>query len=160
MQRRHELSDEQWERISILLPAERGAMGPPSKSHRVMVNAMLWIVRTGAPWRDLPERFGPWKSVYTRFSRWQRRGVWQRVFETIASDQDGETYMIDATIVRAHQDSAGAQKKVASKPSELRGADSPQRFTFVWTPSEILSSSNSPRVNGTTTSLLKGSRRT
>ena len=151
MPRRHELSDEQWERIVGLLPPERGAMGPPSKSHRTMLNAMLWIVRTGAPWRDMPERFGPWKSVNTRFARWQRRGVWKRVLDELARDQDVETYMIDATIVRAHQDSAGAQKKTDPKPSVRRAAGSPQRFTLAWTPSEIPSSSNSPKGNATIT---------
>jgi transposase len=150
MQKRHELSDAQWDRIAGLLPAERGVMGPPSKPNRTMVNAMLWVVRTGAPWRDLPERFGPWKSVYTRFSRWQRRGVWKRVFDQLARDQDTETYMIDATIVRAHQDSAGAQKKVGRKPSAPPGEDSPQRFMLAWTPWGIPSSLNSPKDSATT----------
>ena len=151
MPRRHELSDEQWERISGLLPPERGAMGPPSKSHRTMVNAMLWIVRTGAPWRDLPERFGPWQSVYTRFARWQKRGMWKHIFDELAREQDAETYMIDATIVRAHQDSAGAQKKAERRPSEPRAEASPQRFTLVWTPLETPSSLSSPKGSATTT---------
>jgi transposase len=151
MSRRHELSDEQWQRIAGLLPLERGAMGPPSKSNRTMANAMLWIVHTGAPWRDLPERFGPWKSVYTRFTRWQARGVWKHVLDELARDRDGETYMIDATIVRAHQDSAGAQKKAVRKPSDPRAAGSPQRFTLAWTPSEILSNSSSPKGSDTIT---------
>jgi transposase len=74
-----------------------------------MVNAMLWIVRTGAPWRDLPRYYGPWKSVYTRYSRWTKQGVWQGALDEIAKNFDGEAWMIDATIVRAHQDSAGVK---------------------------------------------------
>ena len=160
MQRRHELSDERWERIAALLPPERGAMGPPSKSNRTMVNAMLWIVHTGAPWRDLPERFGPWKSVYTRFSRWQRRGVWKHIVDELARDQDGETYMIDASIVRAHQDSAGAQKKTGHRPSGRHAEGSPQRFTLVWTPSATQSSSSSLKGSVTTTRSQRRSSQT
>ena len=79
--------------------------------------------RAGIPWRDLPERFGDWKIVYQRFSRWAKSGVFERIFKQLASDHDNEYMMIDATIVRAHQHSAGARKKTASKRSADRAAD-------------------------------------
>ena len=74
-----------------------------------MVNGMLWVLGTGAPWRDMPEHYGPWKSVYTRYSRWTDQGIWQRVLDEVAKDFDDSVWMIDATIVRAHQDSAGVK---------------------------------------------------
>ena len=112
MGRRHEVSDEQWERLKSLLPPEKsGKQGRPAKSNRLMLNGILWVLRTGAPWRDLPTRFGPWRTVYSRFRRWTQRGVWTAVFEELSKDRDDETFIIDATIVRAHQDATGAQKK-------------------------------------------------
>jgi transposase len=75
-----------------------------------MVNAMVWVVRSGAPWRDLPAHYGPWKSVYTRFSRWVRKGVWRQVLDELAKDADSIAYMVDATVVRVHQDAQGARK--------------------------------------------------
>lgn len=159
MQRRHELNDSQWERIAALLPPMTGAMGPPSKSNRNMINAMVWIVRTGAPWRDLPERFGPWKSVYSRFSRWQKRGILKVVFDALCIDQDTETYMIDATIMRAHQDASGAQKKTVRKLSALRAVVSQPNFTRVLMHSETQSNLNLQRASGTTMLLPKRSRR-
>lgn len=101
-----------------------------------MLEAMVWILRTGAPWRDLPKHFGPWKSVYTRFRRWAQQGIWTRVLEKFAEQQDGESYLIDATIVRAHQDATGA-KKGDPKPSAIHEEDPPQRFMLLWTPSDI-----------------------
>lgn len=76
-----------------------------------MLEGMLWILRTGAPWRDLPSAYGPWESVYTRFSRWSASGVLARLFEALARERDDEGFLIDATIVRAHQDASGAAKK-------------------------------------------------
>jgi putative transposase len=78
-----------------------------------MLEAMLWVLRTGAPWRDLPSAYGSWKSVYTRFSRWSSQGVLARLFEALALERDAEGYLIDATIVRAHQDASGAAKEGA-----------------------------------------------
>jgi transposase len=80
-----------------------------------MLEAMLWILRTGAPWRDLPPEYGSWRTVYTRFSRWSQKDVLRRVFDKLAQEHDGEGYMIDGTIVRAHQDAAGAPKKAGNK---------------------------------------------
>lgn len=109
------LRDDQWDRIQDLLPGKASDRGVTAKDNRLFVEAVLWIARTGAPWRDLPAEFGPWNSVYRRFSRAAKRGVWQRVFEVLADDADFEQVLLDATVVRAHQHAAGAQKKRATK---------------------------------------------
>jgi len=96
---------------------------------------MLWILRTGAPWRDLPSAYGPWESVYTRFSRWSKAGVLGRLFEALACDLDGEGFLIDATIVRAHQDASGAAKKGVPNKSGPLAVVRPRRSTPSSTPS-------------------------
>jgi transposase len=83
MLRRHALSDEQWERIKDLLPGRPGTPGRPASDNRLFVDAVLWIGKTGAPWRDLPERFGDWNSAWRRFDRWARQGVWEAVFDAL-----------------------------------------------------------------------------
>jgi transposase len=121
--RRYALRDDQWERIEGLLPGRSGHVGVTAKDNRLFVEAVLYRYRAGIPWRDLPERFGPWKNVHTRFGRWAKAGVWERVFRHLASDADDEYAMIDSTIVRAHQHSAGAVKKgVATRRSGAAGA--------------------------------------
>jgi transposase len=109
--RRFGLRDDQWERIKNLLPGREGSVGVTAADNRQFVEAVLYRYRTGMPWRDLPERFGDGTKVHLRFSRWAKSGVWQRVFQHLAADADNEYAMIDSTIVRAHQHSAGAQKK-------------------------------------------------
>ena len=108
--RRYGLRDDQWERIKHLLPGQPGWVGVTAADNRLFVEAVLYRYRAGIPWRDLPERFGDGVKVHRRFSRWAHAGVWQRVFEHLASEADNEYAMIDSTIVRAHQPSAGAQK--------------------------------------------------
>jgi len=113
--RRYGLRDDQFARIEHLLPGRPGHVGRNSAlGNRLFVEAVIWKFRSGAPWRDLPERFGAWKNIHTRFSRWAKSGVWESLFKTLADDPDNEYAMIDATIVRAHQHSAGAHKKGAS----------------------------------------------
>ena len=107
--RRHELSEEQWRRIEHLLPGRHGHVGVTAKNNRNFVNAVFWIARTGAPWRDLPERYGDWKNTHRRFSRWAEKGVWEGVFAELSADADLEWLMIDSTISRAHQHAAGAK---------------------------------------------------
>ena len=98
--------------------------------NRLFVEAVIWKFRSGAPWRDLPERFGDWKNTHKRFSRWAASGVWESLFKALADDTDNEYAMFDATIVRAHQHSAGARKKGAwAKPSAARGAALRQNST-------------------------------
>jgi len=101
-----------------------------------MLEGMLWILRTGAPWRDLPSAYGPWESVYTRFSRWSASGVLARLFEALARERDDEGYHVDATIVRAHQDATGAAKKGGRRKSAVRAEVRPPRSTRSSTPSE------------------------
>ena len=110
--RRFELSDEQWVRIEGMLPGKAGDPGRAGEDNRLFLDAVLWIARTGAPWRDLPERFGLWNSVFRRFGRWSKKGVWQRVCEAL-QDLDQEWLMVASMIVRSHVHAAGASKKVA-----------------------------------------------
>nr|WP_236721118.1 IS5 family transposase [Paraburkholderia phytofirmans] len=105
------LRDDQYERVALQLPGKSGDRGRTAADNRDFVEAVLWIARTGSPWRDLPEEFGLWNSVYKRFSRWSRAGVWHTVFAELAADADFEEVFIDSTIVRAHQHAAGAPKK-------------------------------------------------
>jgi transposase len=103
---RHAISDANWDRIKDRLPGRPGLHGKAAKDNRLFVDAVLWIAQTGAPWRDLPERFGHGNSVGRRFDRWARKGVWQRVFEAL-QDPDLEWLILDSTVVRAHQHAAG-----------------------------------------------------
>ena len=111
---RQVLTDTQWERIAPLLPAPKRGR-PYCTAHRVTVEAILWIARTGAPWRDLPERFGKWGTVYQRFRRWTHAGVFQAVFDSLAADLDLEVAMVDGTFVKVHQHAAGAPKEDARR---------------------------------------------
>ena len=114
---RYWLKEGQFERIESLLPGKRSDPGRTAGNNRLFVEGVLWIARTGAPWRDLPSEFGLWNSAYQRFSRWSRQGIWHRVFAHLAGDADFEEVFVDSTIVRAHQHAAGAAKKTATKPS-------------------------------------------
>ncbi len=97
--RRHEITDDSWNRIKNLLPGKQGDPGVTAKDNRQFVNAVLWIAKTGAPWRDLPERFGNWNSVWRRFDRWARKRVWERVFREL-QDPDLEWLLLDSTVIR------------------------------------------------------------
>ena len=103
---RYELSTEQWKRIKNLLPGKVGDRGRTAVDNRNFVNAVLWILRSGARWSDMPEeRYGKYKSVHKRFIRWTQKGIWEKVFKHLATDRDNEYLMIDSTIVKAHQTS-------------------------------------------------------
>jgi transposase len=120
MRRRHEISDADWDRIANLLPGQPGQHGGIAQDNRRFVNAVLWIARTGAPWRDLPQRFGRWNSIWRRFDRWAAQGVWTRVMDALR-DPDLEWLILDSTAVRAHPCAAGAKKKgmaAAASPSK------------------------------------------
>ena len=126
--RRFGLRDDQWDRIKDLLPGREGSVGVTAADNRLFVDAVLYRVlyryRTGVPWRDLPEHFGDPINVHRRFSRWAKSGVWERVFEHLTADADNEYAMIDSTIVRAHQHSAGAKKKTTrTRQSAARAVD-------------------------------------
>ena len=120
---RKQLRDEQWKQIWGLLPGKPGDPGRSGTDNRMFVEAVLWIARTGSPWRDLPEEFGRWNSAYQRFARWSRTGVWHRVFATLGRQRDFREVFIDSTIVRAHQHAAGAPKKTVRRPSAARAQD-------------------------------------
>ena len=120
---RHELTDDQFAKLAPLLPPERPATGRPNHDHRRILNGILWRLKTGAPWRDVPVRYGKWDTVYSRFRRWQRSGVWARVLAALQADADArgeldwDLHSVDGTVVRAHQHAAGAKKGAAIKPS-------------------------------------------
>ena len=117
--KRYEISNREWERIKNKLPAERtGKRGRPAKNNRIMLNRMLWIARTGAQWREMPECYGPWQSVYARFRKWQKDGVWEEIFHTLSSDADMENLSIDSTMAKAHQSTNGGFKKGRKNPLE------------------------------------------
>jgi len=114
--RRLDVTDAQWQRLEPLLPPEKPRTGRPNHDHRRVVSGMLWIHRTGAPWRDLPERYGPVGTVSSRFYRWCRAGVWDRILCALQAEADArgeidwDLHFVDATIVRAHQHAAGARR--------------------------------------------------
>jgi transposase len=115
MRHRGELTDQEWERLEPLLPPEQPQRGRPNIDHRRIINGIVWRERTGAPWRDLPERYGPWSTVYGRFWRWREGGIWDRIFAAVQqqADADGEVdwsvHFVDGSVIRAHQHAAGAK---------------------------------------------------
>jgi transposase len=119
--RRFELTDEQFQRIEHLLPGKPGDPGATARDNRLFMDAVLWIARTGAPWPDLPERFGKYDAAYQRFNRWAKSGVLARIMEALGGDADLENLLIDSTVVRAHQHAAGAEKKRLCSESRLKG---------------------------------------
>ena len=110
-----ELTDAQWEKLRPLLPPQKPRTGRPANDHRTVINGILWILRSGSPWRALPERYGSWKTVSSRFYRWQRAGLWDRVLAAFRRRADAEgrldwtLHVVDSTVVRAHQHAAGAK---------------------------------------------------
>ena len=110
---RYELSDVQWERIKDFLPGRTEHVGRTAMDNRLFVNGVLWVLRSGAHWHDLPDRYGKYKSVHKRFSRWATSGVWEKVFQQLVGDRKNQYLMIDSTIVRAHQQAATGRKKGA-----------------------------------------------
>ena len=129
---RGELTNEQWAQLAPLLPPEKPKTGKPNKDHRAVLNGILWKLRTGAPWGDLPERYGPWSTVYSRFWRWQRAGVWDRLFAAVqrqadaAGQLDWAVHFVDGTVIRAHQHAAGA-KGGTRPPRRSAGAKAASR---------------------------------
>jgi transposase len=116
------LSDEQWARVAPLLPGKVGDPGRSGANNRLFLEAVLWIARAGAPWRDLPEHFGKWNSVFQSFRRWARKGVFARLFEIMSADPDFEYAMIEGTIVRVHQHGTGAKGGLKIRPLGVRVA--------------------------------------
>jgi transposase len=127
--RRHALTDREWTLLEPLLP-RRSRTGRPPKDHRTIIDALLWLGKTGAPWRDLPERFGPWRTVATRFYRWTRSGLWDRLLAELrriadaAGGIDWEVHMVDGTSVRAHRCAAGGKGGGSARRWAARAAAS------------------------------------
>ena len=123
---RFDLSDEEWALLEPLMPKSR-------KSARVddfkIMNAIFYVLRTGMPWRDLPDRYGPYTTAYNRFNRWSRRGVWKRMFDTLASKSRDSLYLIDSTIVKAHRAASGAKGGRKIRPLASAGAAEPRKST-------------------------------
>jgi putative transposase len=109
MVKRYELSDDQWEQLAPLLPGKVGDPGRSGEDNRLFVNAVLWVLRSGARWEDLPERYGKYKSVHKRFTRWAKAGVWERIFDSLTAAPDNQYLMLDTTLVRVHQQAAGGK---------------------------------------------------
>lgn len=115
MTRRYELNENQWERIEKLLPGKREDPGRSARDNRLFVHGVLWILRSGARWSDLPERYGKWKSVHKRFTRWARAGVWEKVFAALVKDPKNDYLMLDSTLVKAHQQAATGKGGLATR---------------------------------------------
>jgi transposase len=107
--RRYDLADQEWEAIESLLPLPHGHR---PIDNRAFLNAVSWILHTGSPWRDLPERYGPWERTYRRFTRWKKRGIWEQVFKALGRKADFSKVMMDSTTIKAHR-SAQGQKKIS-----------------------------------------------
>ena len=140
--KRHEVTDEQWEVIQPILPTRTAKTGRPPSDPRLMLNGILWILRTGSPWRDLPERFGPWQTVYDHFAKWRALGAYDRILEALHIRLDAEgtidwdLWCIDGSSVRASRAAAGASKKAAV-------ATRKSRKTTLWAAREADSAASS-----------------
>jgi transposase len=153
---RGEITNEQWVRLKPLLPPQHPTKkgGRPPEDHRQVINGIMWVQRTGAPWRDLPERYGNWKTVSSRFYRWQKAGIWQRILEALQQqahengDLDWNENYVDSSVVRAHQHAAGAKNSGAdteglgrsrggfSTKVHIRADGRGRPLTFVVTPGQ------------------------
>jgi transposase len=122
MVKRYELTDAQWERICEILPGNASDPGRTAADNRLFVNGGLRVLRSGAHWHDLPERYGNWKSVHQRFARWAEKGTWERVFEALIKDRKNGYLMLDTTLIRAHQQAAtgkgGSKTRLWGAPEE------------------------------------------
>ena len=107
---RYDLTDFEWSVIEPVLP--KGKPGPRPKNNRRVLNGIFWVLRAGAPWRDLPGRYGPYTTAYNRFNRWRKAGVWDRLMDAVTKAHDGNVQMIDSSIVRVHQHASGVKKRV------------------------------------------------
>jgi len=144
---RHALTDAQWKLLSAVLPRRRGPA--PKLGDRLFVDAVLYRLKTGAPWRDLPTRFGPWKTVYNRFALWSRRRHWEAIFKCLQVELDEEGVLLDASVVRAHQDASGGKGGSSATLWVVHVVDSPRSSTRSSTRAGARSTSRSRRVNST-----------
>lgn len=109
--KRYEITNEEWARIESLMPAPNGRKGGrPRKDDRTMLNAIVWLARTGCQWREMPERYGKWQAVYARFRKWQENGLLERIFQSLSADSDKENLSIDSTCAKVHESANGNKK--------------------------------------------------
>ena len=128
--RRHDISDRAWANIEKLLPGSKGCVGRPSADNRLFINAVFWILRTGAPWRDLPPDLGDWKNTHRRFCRWRDRGIWEKILEALIVEPDFEWLIIDASHCKVHPHAAGAAGGNEAM-SRTKGG-STQKYIWPW----------------------------
>src|SRR5690349_23676703 len=124
---RYDLTDFEWSVIEPLLPKDRRGRKPGN--NRRVLNGIFWALRTGAPWRDLPERYGPYTTAYNRFNRWRKAGIWDRLMDAVTKAHDGQVQMIDSSIVRVHQHASGVKKRVEMVAWAAVAAGSPPKST-------------------------------
>ena len=129
-QQRHDISDDAWEKIKPHTIGEKGSRGGNAKDTRQFINGVFWILRTGAPWRDLPSEYGHWKNVHRRFCRWRDKGIWENILTALIDDADFEWLMIDASHVKVHPDATGARGGNQAMGRTKGG--STQRFIWPW----------------------------
>lgn len=127
---RHDITDVVWEKLECRLPGRKGTWGGNARDNRKFINAVFWILRTGAPWRDLPADYGDWKNTHRRFCRWRDRGVWERLLEELIDEPDFTWLMIDSTCSKVHPDASGALGGNQAM-SRTKGGSTP-RYTWPW----------------------------
>ncbi|OGB76307.1 MAG: transposase [Burkholderiales bacterium RIFOXYC12_FULL_60_6] len=127
---RHDISDKYWELLEPHLPGRAGVWGGVAQDNRQFINAVFWILRTGAPWRDLPASYGGWKNTHRRFCRWRDQGIWESLLEKLIADPDYEWLMIDASHCKVHPHAAGARGGNQGM-SRTKGG-STQRYIWPW----------------------------
>jgi transposase len=155
---RHALTDAQWAMVSIAIPKKRGPQ--PKLDNRTFIDAVLYRAKTGVPWRDLPERFGSWKTIFNRFSNWSQRGHWAAIFKALRIEVDEEGVMIDASVVRAHQDASGGKGGSSAMHWVVLEVASPPKSTRSSTRKVDRSTSSSRQANSTSQRSPKRSSQT
>ncbi len=128
--RRHDISDRVWQLLEPRLPGREGAWGGKARDNRLFINAVFWILRTGAPWRDLPPDYGDWKNTHRRFCRWRDKGIWESLLEQRVTEPDYEWLMIDASHIKVHPHAAGA--KGGNQDMAITKGGSTVRYIWPW----------------------------
>ena len=128
--RRHDISDRLWEILKPHLLGRKGTWGGNARDNRLFINAVFWIFRTGAPWRDLPPDYGNWKNTHRRFCRWRDKRVWEKLLEILINEPDFEWLMIDASFVKAHSHASGARG--GSQDIGRTKGGSTQKYIWPW----------------------------
>jgi len=128
--RRHDISNQIWEKIRAYLPGSRGKVGRPATDNRLFINAVLWVLRSGSPWRDLPPDYGSWNNVHRRFCRWRDKGIWEQLLEAVIDEPDFEWIMIDGSHIKVHPHATGAVGGNQDM-ANTKGGSIP-RYTWPW----------------------------